>query len=794
MNKLLIFTMLFFGCMSWTNAQNANTGALKIITQTEPGSVKIRWMLTEPASWEEGNKVGYSISRYTTHINGAQLSSVDIQDSYILLDEDIQVLDENQWETQFTDNPFAQVAKGTLYDEDETVVTSSNPTLADVFNQTESKESRYLFGLYAAEQDFEVAKGMALGYEDINVNSAHTYMYRVVLNSSEAQFSNIQSMVSVEAGNYTSYPDVGELAGEGMDKAVLIEWPLIEARDYYSTYDIERSTDDVNFVKVNDVPFVFAAEGTDEPEYAIYKDDVPDNQTYFYYRVRGRTPFGTQGSPSESIRLKGTPPRINVFLAIEEYEDDGDNVVLSWSSQEDADVQAQIEGYNIYRSTSSNTDFVQLNEALLPAGTEDFEDTDPLSTAYYILEAVDVNDYTYKSPSKLIQLSDSEPPVAPVGLTGEFLNNSRLRIEWTPNEEEDLKGYRVLVANKREGNYSQLTRVAIKDNFYVYDIDPTFMVDSIYFKVMATDVRDNYSEKSMVLALRRPDIIPPSKPVLHKVSPTPEGLEFGFKFSTSDDRKIHYLQLKPVNGPRWKDILEIPVNKEVEYERDLTPDATTTTNYFLDNDQLKRGEYQFRMVAKDESGNISGSQIITVRPYDSGLRGEIQNFSYEIVLLEDPDVEGDIGTVLLAAIDDYQTDRVIDYDKIQLLSAAGWIPDRDYDAIIGGQDPDRTYQSLLEIQETRLGYLYGYIPELHFSWIYEYEEDPVDFQIFRSAEGGPMMLYTTLPREEVLTDRYRYKFEDKDVKAGVRYFYQIMARHSGEGFSPRSETLMVLVR
>ncbi|MEZ5044756.1 MAG: hypothetical protein R2828_32970 [Saprospiraceae bacterium] len=62
----------------------------------------------------------------------------------------------------------------------------------------------------------------------------------------------------------------------------------------------------------------------------------------------------------------------------------------------------------------------------------------------------------------------------------------------------------------------------------------------------------------------------------------------------------------------------------------LYTDSTQVTGIcYLDESQLERREYDYQFVAFDEAGLAAGSEIISVRPYDSGSRGSIEDFQIE---------------------------------------------------------------------------------------------------------------------------------------------------------------------
>ncbi|MEM6964309.1 MAG: hypothetical protein AAF573_06060, partial [Bacteroidota bacterium] len=445
------------------------------MAQPDGQKIALRWSVLDIAAWKEGNAVGYTLERYTTHVNGAQLNYTDIQSSKLILGSNLKPLTKQQWNSQFTNNDFAKVAKRVIYKEDASTILSGDPTLADALNQQESEEARLLFGLFVAEQDFDVAKGMALGFEDTNIQSGCIYYYTLKLNSTNPDFSDIQSIIQVNSDDTPDLPTISEVSGEPMNKAILIQWNIEAVRAQYSSFDVERSTDGINFTKANDLPFIFGAEGEEDPTYAVYQDEIPDNTTIYHYRVRGRSPFGTQGPPSEVVSLSGRPDRINIFVQINEHESEETFTTLNWNNFDQA-METNIKGFNVFRSNFSNHSFEQINSGMIAPSSRSFTDTDPLKMGYYKLEAVDKNDYTYQSPAYLVQQPDSIPPAIPTGLVGKFITKKRVQLNWDANTEEDLQGYRLFVSNGLASNYTQITKAAVIGEQFIYDVDPTFMV------------------------------------------------------------------------------------------------------------------------------------------------------------------------------------------------------------------------------------------------------------------------------------------------------------------------------
>ena len=784
MYQIVLFLILLmpFGQLF---GQGQNPHFIKIIGQTDGDRVLLRWIASDYETWQEGIEKGFTLERMTTHVNGVANSGSAAFNSKITLGPNLQPLSATEWDTDFPGNNFGALAKGTLYEDDPTVQLDGNLTLADVLNANESRESRFLFALFAAEQDFEVAKGMALGFEDLLIEPHHRYLYTIKMNNPGADFEDIVGRVLLDTDDQLVLPPVEDLLGEGGDKTAIIEWNIETTKDHYSTYDIERSEDRTTFVKVNDLPFVFGSDAEEDPEYAAYRDSLENNETTYYYRVRGRTAFGLQGPPSEMIEIHGVPARLDLIVDINDHHADETKVELLWN-EFDENFRDQIQGFNVYRSTYSGKEFEKVNTTLLDPGDRSFTDATPMSTAYYQLEAIDKNDHSYLSSAELVQLSDSTPPAIPTGFTGTFITPTRVELSWNANTEEDLKGYRIMVANQLESNYTQITKSAILNERFIYDIEPDFMVEHIYFKILATDHRDNYSEESEALEIERPDKIAPSIPVMHKVNPSPEGIQIGFRFSESADVTRHVLERKPAGSPGWVEVLTITRNEEENFLQNLSPNGVTSTCY-IDETTLERREYDYRFLAYDDHENVASSDVITVRPYDNGLRGTVNA------------VNGIAECVPLGDISNQEAYEIIDY----LILYYGETGQTDFDALkklvylnvltesqFNDQLDLEPFEINVMLNDFKMEILGGnVIGKIFLKWDYDSEDQLTDFQIFRSTEGSAMMLYKTLPLDQLPN----YIYEDEDVKPGRRYFYQVMARHQGGGFSKRSEMVMVKV-
>jgi hypothetical protein len=783
--KLPLLTALIVFCTSMVFGQSAGVEQeVALLSMVKDGKVYLRWMPMSFSTWELGNQNGYVVKRYQYSTNGVQLGLTEMQNSEVQLASGIFPLLENSWATQFPGNDFATVAKEALYNTDGVPSPSGTGSLADAVNQEQYREGRHLFGLFAAEQDFTVAQAMGLGFLDETVSATDEYLYYVEMQGHENEF---KASALVDVSQPTVMPTPPQPTAETFDKGVMLEWSVVTIEDFYGAYDIERSADGGPFQQVNEHPFFFAAEEGADTDFIAFRDSLDNNTTVYQYRIKGRTPFGTNGPVSPSVEVKGKIPPLPLTFSINETEILAPTEVrLKWQDLDGA-TTADLEGFWVYSATDPLGDYEQVNNNMLAPNRRGYKVRNALPTAYYRVEAIDLNGNRYITASKLVQMPDETPPAVPVGLTGRFITADRVEMSWDLGMDEDLNGYRLFASNRRGLGYTQITTDIIVDNRFVYQIDPQFIVDSIYFKVLSTDHRENNSAKSVPLALARPDIIPPASPILYKVSPAPAGTEIGFRFSSSPDVDRHVLERKIKNAPGWVAVLTVQPEEEDDYGENLTPEEATTTN-FIDDATLERRPYEYRFLAYDESGNVSSSEPMELTPYDSGLRGTIEAFTVVVECTPAPNLPFQDAYNLLEWIrEDIEVTGAVDLDSLYRLTFYQVILVKEYSKLKEAGSAE-VYEFL---NDRKLQY-WGdnLLAKIELNWQYVDVAQLQDFQIFRSAEGSALQLYQTLTPDQLANGNI---FIDEDVKSKRRYLYQMIARHLDGGFSERSGVVMVKV-
>jgi hypothetical protein len=351
-------------------------------------------------------------------------------------------------------------------------------------------------------------------------------------------------------------------------------------------------------------------------------------------------------------------------------------------------------------------------------------------------------------------LKDTIPPAVPEIVLAKFITDQKFKVKWTASPDDDLQGYKVYYANKSEGNFLELSPKIYESTSATFSIDPTVMVDSIFIKVNAIDLRDNYSQHSPSEGLSRPDHHAPNAPVISRIFPTPNGVEFSWKYSSSKDVKEHVLERKKVGYPGWEKVLIIEKANEGDYSTNGTEISWT------DKDELDQQKYEYRFIAIDKAYNKVSSMVSYVKPFKKLINGDVSKM--------DANLEAKPKSI----------NRRFK-KQLQNLAAAGITFDND-------KTDERIY-------------------DVKLNWEYDLNPNLKEFKVYRAITGGSMILYRTIDIAEALgiqggtvlitgdMGKREFAFTDDDLMCNRTYVYQIMATHKDLTFSEKSSQLSISV-
>lgn len=616
MMKYTVATIIAWVFLVWQSLLlGQDTLFIHGLAQMEQDHIKIRWAPDKALLWQYANQAGYQVERVTLKDeNGNSLTPkarlASAKKWEIILPQSPEI-----WKKMIDTSEIAGMGAAALYGEELSVEELSDSPILETYQRSKVEETRFGFGLLAADQDWNVALAMGLGMIDDEVSLNKTYLYTIYPAQVPSSFQVQAANMVVEAAPQPSLPSPTGLRASFGDKVVKLEWEA-NATPIFSGYWIEKSLDGgQQFVPTNNLPILPSSQKDQNRLLAFHQDNLLENFQRVVYRVRGRTVFGALSPPSDTVSGYGRPKRLQASIGIDRIEEVEDKKLkISWDFP--AASNQHLEGFELLRSKTKQGPYFKINTAPLKAIDRSFIDISPYTSGYYKVIARDIYGYTYESFSRLGQLEDQTPPAPPVGLTGKLDKEGKVTLNWSPNTEGDLMGYRVFRSNQKEGFYNQVTSYFTRDTFYSHEVDMNTTTNTVYYKVIALDFRENYSDKSKFCEIKRPNLTPPIPPVFRQALPKEDGVLLSWTPSSSLDVTQHQVQRKKTSDEDWKVVFNWGENE--------------TFTAYKDSNLTIQVVYNYRVVAIDSVGLESHSKVVRVSQLDKGKRSMIENFQVKL--------------------------------------------------------------------------------------------------------------------------------------------------------------------
>ncbi len=576
--------------------------------------IKLRWAPADALLWKYANQHGYQIERVTiSNQQGERLSPEQRLTSAKKWGPILPYRPET-WQEMIDTSELAGMGAAALYGENLAIQELSDNSLVQTYQRSQMEQTRFGFGLLAADQDWAVAQAMGLAFEDDQIEKGKTYLYTIYPAVPAQSFNVHAANVLVNPTHHQSLPIPTGLQAQFGDKMVFLEWDA-NSKQVFSSYSVEKSLDGGHqFVTVNSLPVIPSAQKGGKVLMAFYRDSLAENFQKIVYRIRGRTVFGTFSNPSDTISGFGKPQRLEANIGIHRIEEiEARSLKIHWDFPKN--LNQHLEGFDVYRARKKQGPFKKLTPISIKAMERAYLDDSPFTSGYYKIVAKDIYGHKYESYSKLGQLQDETPPAPPTGLVGALDKDGVVSLSWNHSPEDDLMGYRVFRSNQKDGYYNQVTSYFTRDTVYSHSVDMSTTSSKIYYKVIALDFRENYSQKSIFCEIMRPDLVPPIAPVLRQALPTDDGIALSWISSTSPDLLQHQIQRKKISDEDWKVIFEWPANAHCAKFKDVQLDL--------------KEDYNYRVVAYDSVELTSYSKIVTARQLDKGRRSGIENFQVQ---------------------------------------------------------------------------------------------------------------------------------------------------------------------
>lgn len=609
-----IFLLLILTCVTrtaWAQVEDEIRAELSALPLSD-GHVLLRWAPVNQASWEWGLEHGYVLYRAPVILNGGP-ATIDQIAGRVILADGLKPLDAVSFEefVNQASSDWPAIGAGAIYGEEFTLINTDTASILDVANLAAERNNRYSMGLFAAAQDFATAQAMGLALEDeISLNS--TFVYFIELKNAPP---SLAKTTKIEVTNIVlpEFP-MPRFSGEAGDRTVVLRWEKDDLEKHYVGYDIERMGGNGIFEKLNTRPIVFVATNAEEEDAMYHKDSLPENGQMYSYRIRGLTAFGTYGPYSEEIKLTGQVGPIQgleIMLKTKEDNPGPGRITLEWNFTPEtrSNISADIQ---IWRATEVNAPYELLT--LTPVNVEDlrFTDVNPLPVNYYKILFNDNHGHVHESMAALGQPNDATAPAILQQPVCTCNKEGLVRITWPKGQDPDIMGYRVFTSNNEyTEDMQQVTSNWIKDTSYSLLVDMQTLTKQLFYSVRAIDFRENQSPLSPPCLVMRPDVLPPSSPVIAKYDYVTNGTEFSFIPSSSDDVVQYKFQRRQKNYVSWTDLATLqPAPTLVNYR-----DSTADSRYI----------YEYRLVAYDAANLAGASNVIELRPKGYTLRPPILN-------------------------------------------------------------------------------------------------------------------------------------------------------------------------
>lgn len=560
--------------------------SIAAIANVKSNEIIIRWAPPNHIAWSNGNASGYKVIRYRVNFEGKK----PVEETQIGKDT-IKPYTLDEWKAKFPQNhPYAPIAAQALYGK-QFRIGEQNFDPANIRTLSQEQELRYSFALYAADMDAQVAEGLALRVVDKNFEKDEQYLYAIIPYDLKRMDTGF---VFVDTRLTTEIPKAPELEKNEMENQIELRWSIQSIQNAFTAYWIERSEDGRNWKRLNEIPYLQATQNPNqEPDEYIYYTDTTIARNYlpYKYRLIGITPFAELSEPSDVIEAMGrdrSGPQPPIITSI---KDVNGKIELEWQLE---NPPSDLKGFMIGRSSSIGGQYNPITTQMLSTTTRKYTDSnpDPIDENYYVVFAIDTAGNASVSMPAYGFLIDSIPPAKPIGLTGNIDSLGVVTLRWPLGADPDITGYRVYFANSADHEFSNLTPYPIQDTVFVDTISLNTLTKEIFYQIAAVDRNFNHSDRSDILKLVKPDIVPPVTPLISDYLVTDTAVVLSVIPSSSDDVAEHILFRKGEKQTGWTPI--VTINSSSLNQTKIVDKNVTGPNYYL-----------YALQAVDSSGNKS---------------------------------------------------------------------------------------------------------------------------------------------------------------------------------------------
>ena len=535
--------------------------------------IRLRWAVNSAQGWLESNRNGFRVERYTVVRDGKMLATPERK---LLTAVPLKAQPLNNWQTLATADGYAAIIAQALYGEHFSLSGDDGKGISKLMALAQESEQRYMVSLYAADRSYPAALMAGWGLRDTTALANERYLYRVTPERG-GRLPVKAGAAYISLADHEKLPKPQELTGKFGDKSVMLTWNYSILKDIYNAYYIEKSTDGKSFQRISNTPVTNINGRDGKPNDRIYyMDTLASNATRLHYRVVGLTAFGESGPPSDTVHGEGKTRLVYVPHVRQAMVNPTGNLDITWEFDERGN--AQIKSFELQRGDNSTGPFTAVIKDIQPSAREAHYNKLQRSN-YFVITAIPINGEPIASFPVLVQPADTVPPAVPMGLIGTVDTLGIVRLSWQPNTESDILGYRLYRAQTAGEELVPITDVAIIGTSYSDTVNVRNLNGTVYYALTALDRRYNQSDKSPVATLRKPELVPPSTPIITNYQA--KGNAIVLDWVTGGEENLAALRLYRQERGGKKELLKEIRDKQVVQFADSTVKADRFYQYSL---------------------------------------------------------------------------------------------------------------------------------------------------------------------------------------------------------------------
>lgn len=554
-----------------------------IISKVKDRNLLLRWEPTSIQEWKAARTNGYHIE-----VMGADGSRI--------FSHNIIPLDPKQFESAVREAPvelapYFDACMGLIHPDQSANGKDINDIIDQMIQTTEQTADSFRLSMlsFYSSYNMELANAVGLGIMISDI-SQQPVSCTIHVNGFPSRTHNILKKQKPEL--------IPSLTAKWGDHHVRLEWNVQDKYKEYIGYYIERSSDGNRFFKLDPLPYLDPAVGIDGSKNGTIlgvEDSLQTNYIEYYYRLKTMDYFGYVSEASAMVKGYGFDV-VQSSPQITHADQDLDNkAFLIW------DVNAEdiplIKAFNVLRADkidgqyeSIDTFSSEIRQAHIPMVFE---------TNYYRIEIIPKDGEPVSSFPVFVMGMDTIPPVTPLVIGAVIDTLGRVSIQWHPNTEADLWGYRIFRSNFDTNEYSLQNANPILDSVFIDSVSLHLGIKNVYYVLQAVDKRNNRSPFTAPIELERPDIIPPGVPVIVSLQQSNDTINVRWGKSGSDDVVLHQLFRRDLHDKvGWKLIAEF--------------DTLNNDSIYIDAGLSYGKRYAYTMRAIDDVDLISGMATMKV--------------------------------------------------------------------------------------------------------------------------------------------------------------------------------------